>query len=103
MAMIGEQFPVDVLGAVASVRSQEDIISLWNRSGFDPDITHEICCRICEALELPADTRLEYKRHNESVRDGSSFRNTVIYQAGANEPFEVQQQPGQQGSKWGKK
>jgi translation initiation factor 4E len=103
MALIGEQFPADVLGAVASVRVQEDIISLWNRSGSDSEVTHQICCRICEALELPAETRLEYKKHGESVKDGSSYRNTVIYQAGANEPFEVQQPPISHQPKWGKK
>ena len=91
LALIGEQFPVDVLGAVVSVRSQEDIISLWNRTGKDTDIRHEICCALCKALDLPPDTTLEYKKHDESVKDHSSFRNTVLYQAGTNEPFEVQQ------------
>ncbi|OHT12541.1 eukaryotic translation initiation factor 4E member 2 [Tritrichomonas foetus] len=91
LALIGEQFPVDVLGAVISIRFQEDIISLWNRTGGDAEIRHEICCALCAALELPPDTKLEYKKHDESVKDHSSFRNTVLYQAGTNEPFEVQQ------------
>jgi hypothetical protein len=60
MTMTGEPFPVDV---VASIRSPEDIISL------DPYIRHEICCRICEALELPADTKFNYERHSERVRN----------------------------------
>lgn len=96
LALIGEQFPVDVVGAVVSVRFQEDIISLWNRTGSDPDVRYEICCALCSALELPPDTKLEYKKHDESVRDHSSFRNTVLYQAGVNQPFEVQQQSTQQ-------
>lgn len=91
LALIGGQFSDDVNGAVISVRFQEDIISLWNRTGNDPNIRHEICCKLCTALELPPDTKLEYKKHDESVRDHSSFRNTVIYQAGINEPFELQQ------------
>jgi len=91
IALIGEQFPVDVLGAVVSVRFNDDIISLWNRTGNDSEIRHKICCDICSALELPPDTKLEYKLHKESLNDHSSFRNTVIYQAGTNEPFEVQQ------------
>lgn len=91
LALIGGQFSDDVNGAVISVRFQEDIISLWNRTGNEPSIRHEICCKLCTALELPPDTKLEYKKHDESVRDHSSFRNTVIYQAGVNEPFELQQ------------
>lgn len=91
LALIGEQFPLDVLGAVVSVRYQEDIISLWNRTGNNADIRYEICCELCSALELPADTKLEYKKHDESVKDHSSFKNTILYQAGTNEPFEIQQ------------
>ena len=91
MALIGEQFPADTLGAVISVRFQEDIISLWNRTASDTKVRHEICRAICSALELPSDTKLEYKEHGDAVKDHSSFRNTVIYQAGTDEPFEVQQ------------
>lgn len=91
IALIGEQFPVDVVGAVVSVRFQEDIISLWNKTGNDAEIRHEICCDLCSTLELPPDTKLEYKKHDESVKDHSSFKNTVLYQAGKNHPFEVKQ------------
>ncbi|EAY02194.1 hypothetical protein TVAG_450940 [Trichomonas vaginalis G3] len=91
MALIGEQFPVDALGAVISVRYPEDIISLWNRTASDDKVRHEICRALCSALELPPDTKLEYKQHYDAVRDHSSFRNTVIYQAGTDEPFEIPQ------------
>lgn len=106
IALIGEQFPADVLGAVVSVRYVEDIISLWNRTASDPEIRHEICRSLCQALELPPDTTLEYKKHDESVKDHSSFRNTVLYQAGVQEPFEIPQpqvQAAQPVTKKGKK
>ena len=106
IALIGEQFPSDVLGAVVSVRFVEDIISLWNRTASDPEIRHEICRSLCAALELPPDTKLEYKKHDESVKDHSSFRNTVLYQAGVQEPFEIpqpQQTQSQPPQKKGKK
>ena len=37
MAMLGEQFMVgeEICGAVVSVRYQEDILSIWNKSAND--------------------------------------------------------------------
>lgn len=96
IALIGEQFTSDVVGAVVSIRYSEDIISLWNRTGNDTEIRHEICCELCQALDLPPDTKLEYKKHDESRRDHSSFRNTVLYLAGDQEPYEVQQSQNEQ-------
>jgi translation initiation factor 4E len=98
LALIGEQFPVDVVGAVISVRFQEDIISLWNKTGAVADVRQEIRCQICTSLQLPSDCKLEYKQHNDSRKDGSSFRNTVMYQAGANsQPVEVPPKKGKKG------
>ena len=102
IALIGEQFPVDALGAVISVRYPEDLISLWNRTASDTNVRHEICRALCSALELPPDTKLEYKEHGDAVKDHSSFRNTVIYQAGTDEPFEIPQKKQGQGNKSGK-
>lgn len=41
LAIIGEQFIVgnEICGAVISIRSNEDIISLWNRTANDQTIT----------------------------------------------------------------
>ena len=80
IALIGERFPVDVLGAVVSVRYNEDIISLWNRTGSDQNIRHEICKELSSALKLPQDTKLEYKEHGDAIKDHSSFRNSVVYE-----------------------
>jgi translation initiation factor 4E len=92
IALIGEQFPADVVGAVVSMRPQEGVLSLWNRSGGDRAVREEICERLCACLELPPDTRLGYKKHDDGGRDGA-YRNPVTYQAGEGKPFEVQPQP----------
>jgi len=81
IALIGEQFPVDVLGAVMSVRFQEDYISLWNRTGDNDEVKSSILSALCSSLELPQDTKLEYKEHGAAVMDHSSFKNTEVFQA----------------------
>ncbi len=46
LAILGEQFIVgdELCGAVVSVRPNEDIISLWNKTASNPDITTRIRC-----------------------------------------------------------
>ncbi len=39
----------------------------------------KICDAMRTALDLPKGTVLEYKEHNASLRDNSSFRNTNVY------------------------
>jgi translation initiation factor 4E len=92
IALIGEQFPSDVVGAVVSIRSQEAILSVWNRSGSDRAIRDEICAKLCESLELPPDTKLGYKKHDDRGRDGATYRNIIPFQAGDGKPFEVHNQ-----------
>uniref|UniRef100_A0AC34R8N5 EIF-4F 25 kDa subunit n=1 Tax=Panagrolaimus sp. JU765 TaxID=591449 RepID=A0AC34R8N5_9BILA len=78
LAMIGEQFLVgeEICGAVCSVRNQEDIVSLWNRTADNPAITNRIRDTMKRVLNLPASTILEYKRHDDCLRDQSSYRHT---------------------------
>ena len=44
LAMIGEQFDVghEICGAVVSVRTNEDIISVWNKSADNAEATAKI-------------------------------------------------------------
>ena len=67
------------LRAVLSVRYNEDIISLWNKSAE----SRKLCMQIRETLRtvmgLPADAVMEYKKHVESMRDNSSYRNTNAF------------------------
>ncbi|XP_039997369.1 eukaryotic translation initiation factor 4E family member 2 related sequence 1 isoform X4 [Xiphias gladius] len=80
LAMLGEQFMVgeEICGAVVSIRFQEDILSIWNRTSNDQTTTSRIRDTLRRVLNLPANTIMEYKTHNDSLRDNSSFRNTKI-------------------------
>ncbi|CAK8697850.1 eukaryotic translation initiation factor 4E type 2-like [Clavelina lepadiformis] len=81
LAMLGEQFMVgdEICGAVVSIRFQEDIISIWNRTASDGQVTSRIRDTLRRVLNLPPNTVMEYKTHNESLKDKSSFRNTETF------------------------
>lgn len=78
LAILGEQFMVgeEICGAVVSVRFQEDLISVWNRTCSNQAVTSRIKDTLKRILNLPPSTILEYKSHNDSLKDNSSFRNT---------------------------
>ncbi|KAH7728292.1 eukaryotic translation initiation factor 4E type 3 [Aphelenchoides avenae] len=78
LAMIGEQFLVgeEICGAVCSIRSTEDIISLWNRTADNPGVTNRIRDTLRRVLNLPVNAILEYKRHDDCLKDNSSYRRT---------------------------
>lgn len=83
IALIGEQFPVDVVGAVISPRSDEYIISLWNKTASDETVKIQICKIMCSVLSFPIGTKIEYKKHSETSKDYS------YYQIGINGPTEI--------------
>ena len=62
MAMLGEQFMVgeEICGAVVSIRFQEDIISVWNRTANDNLVTNRIRDTFRRVLNLPPGTIIEY-------------------------------------------
>jgi len=83
LALLGEQFtgiPHDeICGAVVSCRYNEDILSVWNRSATNRDITDRVRESIKRILRLPREAHLEYKYHQMSLVDKSSFRNTEVW------------------------
>ncbi|CAG8433370.1 8102_t:CDS:2 [Ambispora gerdemannii] len=81
MAVIGDQFDVgtEICGAVLSIRSSEDILSLWNQSANEGRINLKIRDTMKRVLNLPPDTIMEYKTHNDALKDNSSFRNTDVF------------------------
>lgn len=81
LAMLGEQFMVgdEICGAVISVRFQEDHISLWNRTASDTYTTNRIRDTLRRVLNLPPNAVLEYKTHNDSLKNSNSFRNTDLF------------------------
>ncbi|XP_065888951.1 eukaryotic translation initiation factor 4E type 2-like [Dysidea avara] len=81
LAMLGEQFMVgdEICGAVVSVRPNEDIVSLWNRTASDHVVTSRIRDTLTRVLSLPPNTIMEYKMHMNSIRDKTSYRNTDVF------------------------
>ncbi|KAJ2323591.1 hypothetical protein GGI00_005579, partial [Coemansia sp. RSA 2681] len=83
MAVVGDLFDVgpadQICGIVLSVRNSEDIISLWNKTAADAKtnaLIHDIMKR---AMGLPADAVMEYKAHNDSLRDTSTFKGADLF------------------------
>jgi translation initiation factor 4E len=85
LAMIGGQLPGvpdgEICGAVVSIRYSEDILGIWNRTSTDRDITERIRDAIKKVLQLPPFAPMEYKPHQSSVADKSSFRNTQTWKS----------------------
>jgi translation initiation factor 4E len=84
LAIIGEQFDVgpEICGAVVSVRNNEDIISIWNKTADNTEAVSKIRDQIRRILKLPAIISIEYKRHQDSLTDKSSYRNpTMVWRA----------------------
>nr|XP_033781335.1 eukaryotic translation initiation factor 4E type 2-like [Geotrypetes seraphini] len=80
LAMLGEQFMVgeEICGVVVSIRFQEDILSIWNKTASDQVTNARIRDTLRRVLNLPPNTIMEYKTHTDSLKDNSSFRNTKI-------------------------
>lgn len=80
-ACIGERFETpNVVGCVLSSRLKEIAISVWNASNTtDTSVRFKIGEHIRDVLNLPTNTLLEYKDHESSIRDFSSYRNARAY------------------------
>jgi len=74
IAVIGDQFDDEVCGCVLSVRTGEDIMSVWTRDGNDQRAIDGIKATIMKVLNLPANTIMEYKSNNDSLHDRGNFR-----------------------------
>jgi translation initiation factor 4E len=81
LALIGGQFQGvpdgEITGLVVSIRYSEDILGVWNRNSLDRDMVERLRDAIKKVLQLPAHahTIMEYKPHQNSIADRSSFRN----------------------------
>ncbi|KAL6307230.1 translation initiation factor eIF 4e-like domain-containing protein [Sparassis latifolia] len=76
LAVLGDQFGEwpEICGCTISVRQNEDIISVWNRSDADAKVKERIRETIRRVLNFPPTTVMEYKSNNDSMQDKSSFR-----------------------------
>lgn len=80
LAIVGDQLEAgdSVCGVVLSIRFGEDILSVWNRSASDNQAVMSLRDSIKRHLHLPQSYMMEYKPHDASLRDNSSFRNTWL-------------------------
>ena len=83
LALIGCQFTGipngEVCGAVVSIRYNEDIVSVWNKTANDREVVDRLRDAIKRILQLPTFVHMEYKPHETSLQDKSSFRNTQVW------------------------
>nr|DAD42097.1 TPA_asm: hypothetical protein HUJ06_000327 [Nelumbo nucifera] len=80
LALVGDQLDYgdNICGAVLSVRFNEDILSVWNRNASDHQAVMALRDAIKRQLKLPHSYVMEYKAHDASLRDNSSYRNTWL-------------------------
>ncbi|KAH8702133.1 translation initiation factor eIF 4e-like domain-containing protein [Talaromyces proteolyticus] len=74
LAIVGDQFAEagdEVCGAVLSVRSGEDVMSIWTR--IDGGRNIKIRETIKRLLSLPADTNIVWKSHDDSIAQRSAI------------------------------
>lgn len=83
LALIGGQFAgvpdKEICGIVVSIRYSEDILGIWNRTSTDNALLERLRDAIKKVLQLPPFAPLEYKPHQSSLQDKSSFRNTHVW------------------------
>ncbi|KAL2335059.1 hypothetical protein Fmac_016272 [Flemingia macrophylla] len=80
LALVGDQLDYgdNICGAVLSIRFNEDILSVWNRNASDHQAVMALRDSIKRHLKLPHSYVMEYKPHDASLRDHSSYRNTWL-------------------------
>lgn len=58
----------EICGVVVSLRFQEDLLSIWNRTASDQVTTARIRDALKRLLNLPPTTPMDYKTHNDSLK-----------------------------------
>jgi len=102
LALIGGQFPGvpdgEICGLVISIRYSEDILGIWNRTALDRELVERLRDAIKRVLQLPAHAKLEYKPHQASIQDKSSFRNTHAWK-----PKSLESRETRRSGSWGER
>lgn len=88
LAIIGNQVPGvtpdEICGVVISIRYSEDILGIWNKTA-DREVIGLLRDAIKKVLQLPPQASMEYKPHQTSIQDKSSFRNTQVWKPKSSE------------------
>jgi translation initiation factor 4E len=69
----------NVVGVVMSVRSKEDVLSVWNRDSSNQRAKLAIGEKVKQILHLGPRSIIQYKHNKLSIKDGSTFRNTRLF------------------------
>lgn len=86
---IGETFEEpDVVGISVCIRNKEDLISVWNADNRNNEIRFRIGEKMKQILDLEPSTIIEYKYHEQSMQDLSTFKNAKAYVFAAAPPEE---------------
>jgi translation initiation factor 4E len=69
----------NVVGVVLSIRSKEDVLSVWNRDSSNQRAKLAIGEKMKQILHLGPRSIIQYKHNKLSIKDGSTFRNTRLF------------------------
>ncbi|KXS20968.1 eukaryotic translation initiation factor 4E [Gonapodya prolifera JEL478] len=80
-ALVGNQidFAQQISGVVVSVRQYEDILSLWTTNSEAARVNLRIKDGLRKVLDLPPETAIEYKAHQDAIADKHSYRNADVF------------------------
>eukprot|EP00474_Spongospora_subterranea_P009970 CRZ10428.1 hypothetical protein [Spongospora subterranea] len=69
LAVLGDQFRVgdEICGVVVSVKTHEDLLSVWNRSANDKDVITSIRDTLKQILNIPTNQAFQYHPHVQKM------------------------------------
>ncbi|EWM24978.1 eukaryotic translation initiation factor iso4e [Nannochloropsis gaditana] len=75
LGLIGETMEDsnDILGAVVSIKRGQDRLSLWTKTAADKELQVRIATRVKMSLDLPPETKLEFKPNQKVAEAGGSM------------------------------
>eukprot|EP00270_Netrium_digitus_P015525 TRINITY_DN5453_c0_g2_i1.p1 TRINITY_DN5453_c0_g2~~TRINITY_DN5453_c0_g2_i1.p1 ORF type:complete len:229 (-),score=65.04 TRINITY_DN5453_c0_g2_i1:305-991(-) len=81
LAFVGEQLDASesLCGVVVSIRYNEDILSIWNRSAAELANREELKESVRKALQLPAAYPIEYRAHDRALKATANAGSNSAY------------------------
>jgi len=78
LAILGDEFGLDdeICGIVLSTKFKEDTLSFWNKTASDKAIVYKIRDVIKKVLGITNNSVLEYRAHNEAIKNNLERRVT---------------------------